>query len=254
MKFRWHEDLARLLIIVAALGVAGCNPGGDDSGPETGSDSSDVADSSDASDLSDPSDASSLSDPSDPSTQSDTTDASDQEESNVYTLTVTLPERDASNIQHVELLVTATEADGTPIVGQIFEVEASPEGALIPTRAESTNDAGEATLSFIAAVTGDIEIEGFMTVDMERISIGRTSVTIESGACISSRDFFDTRLWGPVIQQCSSCHNSMGRALELNPYVMSFPFDGEADFLTLAYDQMVSRGFTMANEEYGELP
>ena len=31
----------------------------------------------------------------------------------------------------------------------------------------------------------------------------------------------------------------MGRALEINPYVMTFPFEGEADFLTIAYDQLV---------------
>ena len=100
----------------------------------------------------------------------------------------------------------------------------------VPLSLSSTDENGAARAVYLASALGDVTIGAATRIADADYTIGQATLTIDSGACISSRDYFETALRGPVIQQCSSCHNSMGRALEINPYVMTFPFEGEADF------------------------
>ena len=190
-------------------------------------DVSDTSDTSDATESSDPSDTSDASDASDPSTS---TDPSEPEIGYTFSLSAALLEQGASQLQKVEVVATILDDGGNPLTGLDVDLSIVPDTHLVPLSLSSTDENGAARAVYLASALGDVTISAATRIADTDYTIGQATLTIDSGACISSRDYFETRLWGPVIQQCSSCHNSMGRALEINPYVMTFPFEGEVDF------------------------
>ena len=249
-------------VLLVAL-LIGCQPADDGAGDGDLTDSADVSDASDLSDAADGSDPTDVSDPTDssdvtdPSTSTDpsvTSDPSEPEVGYTFSLSTELLGQGASQLQKVEVVATVLDDDGNPLTGLDVGFSIIPDTHLVPLSLSSTDENGEARAVYLASALGEVTISAATRIADTDYAIGQATLTIDSGACISSRDYFETRLWGPVIQQCSSCHNSMGRALEINPYVMTFPFEGEADFLTIAYDQLVSKGMAIPSDDHGELP
>lgn len=227
------------MMALMAGSLAGCQPSDESSaGGGDATDATDMSDSSDPSDVTDSSDSTAPSNPGDLS----------------FSIAAELLPQGISGLQEIEVRTTMRGSNGEPLSGLSVLLNISPADSLILLSQSESDEAGVAKAVFLANSLGEVVIAASTEIDGVSYQIGETRVSVESGQCLSSRDYFETRLWGPVIQQCSSCHNSMGRALEINPYVMTFPFDGEADFLSLAYDQLVAKGMPMDTEDFGELP
>ena len=249
MKLR--QALTGLMVPLLSLVLIACDPGDSDTDPSDATDSSDTSDSSDSSDPSDVTDSSDASDSSDSSDPSDVTDSSepsdvsDPSESTDTSDSEPVDSRisvsgtvvdDITGLQTVEVEVEIQDESGNGLEGVSLGVDLQPSDKVTLLSAPATDSDGRSLVTLLGNEAGEVTIEIFVDLGGEDVAASAT-VTIGEGACISSRDYFETRLWGPTIQICRSCHNPIGRAREsdaatgeFNDTVMAFPFESDPDF------------------------
>ena len=166
-----------------------------------------------------------------------------------------------TGLQTVEVEVAIQDESGNGIDGVSLGVDLQPSNKVTLLSAPATDSDGRSLVTLLGNEAGDVTIEIFAEVGGEEIAES-TTFTIGDGACISSRDYFETRLWGPTIQICRSCHNPIGRSREndaatgeFNDTVMAFPFESDPAFLTIGYDELAAlHDQKLPLDDYGMLP
>ena len=136
---------------------------------------------------SDPSDTSDASDASDPSTS---TDPSEPEIGYTFSLSAALLEQGASQLQKVEVVATILDDGGNPLTGLDVDLSIVPDTHLVPLSLSSTDENGAARAVYLASALGDVTISAATRIADTDYTIGQATLTIDSGACISSRRLF----------------------------------------------------------------
>ena len=176
-------------------------------------------------------------------------------------MSATVVDDSITGLQTVEVEVAIQDESGNGIAGVSLGVELQPSDKVTLLSAPATDSDGRSLVTLLGNEAGDVTIEIFVDLGGEDVA-GSTTFTIGEGACISSRDYFETRLWGPTIQICRSCHNPIGRSREndaatgeFNDTVMAFPFESDPAFLTIGYDELAAlHDQKLPLDDYGMLP